>query len=96
MANIVYNPEVDPQPIDRFGPMSDEPCLQLPQNVQVKFIHKVPEVKQLQSLIGKEMIGMDSEWRPTMTKFDNMRPALLQLSDENTSYLIDLVALSGN
>ena len=42
------------------------------------------------------MVGMDSEWRPTMTKFDNMRPALLQLSDEHTAYLIDLVALSGN
>ena len=39
---------------------------------------------------------MDSEWRPTMTKFDNMRPALLQLSDENTAYLIDLVALAAN
>jgi len=39
---------------------------------------------------------MDSEWRPTMTKFDNMRPALLQLADESDAYLIDLVALSGN
>jgi hypothetical protein len=28
------------------------------------------------------MVGMDSEWRPQMTKFDVMRPALLQLSDE--------------
>mmetsp|Transcript_34712 Transcript_34712/g.45654 ORF Transcript_34712/g.45654 Transcript_34712/m.45654 type:complete len:101 (+) Transcript_34712:1915-2217(+) len=39
---------------------------------------------------------MDSEWRPTMTKFDIMRPALLQLSDENTAYLVDLVALASN
>ena len=39
---------------------------------------------------------MDSEWRPTMTKFDSMRPALLQLSDENIAYLVDLVALAAN
>jgi hypothetical protein len=39
---------------------------------------------------------MDSEWRPTMTKFDLMRPALLQLSDSNTAYLIDLVSLANN
>ena len=64
--------------------------------MDVKFISTVKDVNLLKSLIGKPMIGMDSEWRPTMTKFDNMRPALLQLSDENTAYLIDLVALSGN
>jgi len=39
---------------------------------------------------------MDSEWRPTMTKFDIMRPALLQLSDTKTAYLIDLVSLASN
>ena len=31
-----------------------------------------------------------------MTKFDNMRPALLQLADETDGYLIDLVALASN
>ena len=41
-------------------------------------------------------MGMDSEWRPTMTKFDLMRPALLQLSDSSTAYLIDLVSLANN
>ncbi len=39
---------------------------------------------------------MDSEWRPQMTKFDMMRPALLQLSDANTAFLIDLVALANS
>ena len=31
-----------------------------------------------------------------MTKFDVMRPAILQLSDSNTAYLIDLVSLSNS
>ena len=40
---------------------------------------------------------MDSEWRPTMTTFDDtIGPALLQLSDKKTAFLIDLNALSGN
>jgi len=31
-----------------------------------------------------------------MTKFDSMRPALLQLSDDETAYLVDLVALAAS
>jgi hypothetical protein len=42
------------------------------------------------------MVGMDSEWRPQMTKFDVMRPALLQLSDEQNAFLIDLIALANS
>lgn len=30
----------------------------------------------LKSLIGHKMIGMDSEWRPSMTKFNLVRPAI--------------------
>ena len=42
------------------------------------------------------MVGMDSEWRPTLSKYDGTRPALFQLSDANTAYLIDLVALANS
>jgi hypothetical protein len=31
-----------------------------------------------------------------MTKFDVMRPALLQLSDEHNAFLIDLIALANS
>jgi len=31
-----------------------------------------------------------------MTKFDAMRPALLQISDERNAFLIDLIALANN
>lgn len=50
----------------------------------------------LKTLFGKDMVGMDSEWRPQMTKFDTMRSALLQLSDEQNSFLIDLISLSSS
>jgi len=68
----------------------------LPKDVQVRFIGTEKDVVHLRQLIGKLYVGMDSEWRPTMTKFDLMRPALLQLSDSNTAYLIDLVSLANN
>ena len=38
MANIVYNPQIDSIPADKFGPVADGPALQLPENVSVKFI----------------------------------------------------------
>lgn len=47
-------------------------------------------------LKGSEFVGMDSEWRPTMTKFNKMRPALLQLSNDSNAFLIDLVALANS
>ena len=31
-----------------------------------------------------------------MTKFDSMRPALLQLSDEHNAFLIDLISLANS
>lgn len=50
----------------------------------------------LEELLDSEYIGVDSEWRPTMTKFDPMRPALLQICNEKRAFLIDLVALANN
>ena len=47
-------------------------------------------------LIGSEMIGMDSEWRPAISPYDNQRPGLLQLGNDKAAYLIDLVALSNH
>lgn len=42
------------------------------------------------------MIGIDSEWKPQLCKWDRMRPALLQVSNLNAAYLIDLVSLANN
>lgn len=64
--------------------------------VKVTFIGNEKDCEILRSLTGKDMVGMDSEWRPQMTKFDVMRPALLQLSDEQNAYLIDLIALANS
>ena len=96
MNSIQYDPSKDIQPVDKFAPCGDGTSLHLPADVTVKFIGTEADCVHLRTLIGKPFVGMDSEWRPTMTKFDLMRPALLQLSDETTAFLIDLVALANN
>ena len=47
-------------------------------------------------MIGSDMIGMDSEWRPPISPYDIMRPGLLQLSNDKAAYLIDLISLANN
>ena len=42
------------------------------------------------------MIGLDAEWRPKLTRFIKTHPAILQLSDANSAYLVDLIALAGS
>lgn len=74
----------------------DSELLKLPSHVSVQMVSTEAECEHLRSLIGKEMVGMDCEWRPQMSKFDPTRPALLQLSDDKAAYLVDLVALSNN
>ncbi|MFO0117506.1 MAG: hypothetical protein ACK521_07800 [bacterium] len=51
--------------------------MHLPKEVNVRFIGSEHDVAHLRTLLGKPYIGMDVEWRPTMTKLDLMRPALL-------------------
>ena len=42
------------------------------------------------------MIGMDSEWRPTVKPFAEQRLAIFQLSSESDSFVIDLIALANS
>lgn len=40
------------------------------------------------------MIGIDSEWRPTLSKFSKTRPAIIQLSDGLKVFIIDMISLA--
>ena len=68
----------------------------MPNKVKVNFVGSEDDLGGLAELIGAEMIGMDSEWRPPISPYDVMRPGLLQLSNDKAAYLIDLVALANN
>ena len=54
----------------------------MPTCVKVSLVHTEEQLSCLHELIGKPFVGLDSEWRPQMTKFETLRPSLLQLSDE--------------
>lgn len=48
---------------------------------------------KLDCLLSEPYIGVDSEWRPSLTKFHITAPALLQISGANVAFLVDLVSL---
>jgi hypothetical protein len=50
----------------------------------------------LENLESAPYIGVDSEWRMTLSPLDKASPALLQLSSENEVFLVDLVSLKNS
>ena len=59
----------------------------------MKFVGEEADVPLLGDLVGTSMIGIDSEWRPPLGKFEQTRPGILQLSSVTAVFLVDLVAL---
>lgn len=96
MDDIDYDESQDCIYRDRFGPISEpvEDYLKIPNFVKIKTIRKESEVEQLDELLGSEYLGMDSEWKPVMNKFEKVRVAIFQISSEKTSFLIDMVELA--
>ena len=70
------------------------PEMAMPSDVSIEFIQTEENVPLLQNLIGKAIIGVASEWKVSFLESQRVRPALLQMSDEKTVYLIDMVALA--
>ena len=63
-----YDPKLDPRQSDKFGPLTQN-CLQMNQAVNVHFIGCEADIVKLNVLKGAPLIGMDSEWRPTVKPF---------------------------
>jgi hypothetical protein len=79
---------------DKFSPISGSNFFKLPSNVNVIWIDHADEVEKIELLRGEEFIGIDSEWKPAFTKFDIIRPSILQLGGLQTVCIIDLIALA--
>lgn len=54
------------------------------------------QVELLKNLQGERFVGVDSEWRPALVKFNKSVPALLQISGKTQAFLVDLIALANN
>jgi hypothetical protein len=76
LADVVFDPKKDYQPYDVFGPLSEGNYIKLPDSVKVKMISTEDDVDLLDELFEEKYIGVDSEWRPSLTKFHNTAPAL--------------------
>ena len=65
-------------PKDVFGPVStDSKCMRLEKNVKVAFVNTESQVLDMEkALLDSDFIGMDAEWRPSISRKDCERPAL--------------------
>jgi hypothetical protein len=76
LADIVYDPHRDSAPIDFFGPLGEGNSMRLPDHVKVEMISTLEDINKLDNLFKDKFIGVDSEWRPALTKFHKTYPAL--------------------
>lgn len=90
------DPSAAPQ--DFFGPVTKDPkCMKLEKNVTVAFVDSEAKVTDMeQALMDSDFIGMDAEWRPSISRKDAERPALFQIGNRKAAFLIDLVVLANN
>ena len=82
--------------VDFFGPITEGEILRLPEHVGVEMISTLQDIDKLDNLFSEKYIGVDSEWRPQLTKFHKTYPALFQISGSKVAYLIDFVSLRGS
>jgi len=62
----------------------------------VEWIGSLEDIPKLDALHSEPYIGVDSEWRPSMAKFHNTKPALFQIGGENIIFLIDFFTLGNS
>ena len=95
LDDVVYDPKKDPIPVDIYGPVSQPATdyLQLPEDLKVEMISYEEDVDKLRCLLDEPYIGVDSEWRPALTRFHKTLPALFQISGAKVCYLIDFFRL---
>lgn len=95
LSQTYYDPKKDPPLYDPFGPVTPD-CVHLPKSVTVEWIDCVEDLEKLDVLLKEPMIGVDSEWRPQLSKKHNPKPSLFQISGKNCAFLIDFAYLGNN
>lgn len=76
LEDTVYEPKKEPVVIDRFGPGGEGDFISLPSEVRVEWVGTLEDINKLDALLTEPFIGVDSEWRPSLAKFHNTKPAL--------------------
>lgn len=82
--------------IDIFGPLTPD-GFKMPCSFEdVIFVEDSKGLNKAKELLNAEIIGIDSEWRPALMTFINVKPAVLQIASEKLFVIFDLVKLDGN
>jgi ribonuclease D len=69
----------------------------LPATLKTHFISTTEDIQLLsKGLENSDMIGVDSEWKPTFVKSQEERMAILQLSNLTEAFIVDLISLKDN
>jgi hypothetical protein len=79
LGDIVYNPDKEVMQEDKFGPITAGEIISLPPHIKVEWIGTPEDISKLDALLTEQYIGVDSEWRPSLAKFHNTKPALFQI-----------------
>ena len=97
LANFDYDPSQDTSlnRYDEFEVLSrpKEDFIQLPDEVGLDWVGTEKDVQKLEVLMHEELIGVDSEWRPQLTRYHKTAPSLFQISGSKNAFLIDLLSL---
>ena len=68
----------------------------LPATLKTHFISTTDDIQLLsKGLENSDMIGVDSEWKPTFVKSQEERMAILQLN-LTEAFIVDLISLKDN
>jgi hypothetical protein len=93
---VHYDPTKDIVKEDIFGPLSAGDYIKLPEHVKVEWVGTIEDIEKLDKLHSEPFIGVDSEWRPSMAKFHNTKPALFQIGGLNNIFLVDFFNLGNS
>lgn len=75
---IEYDGTTDTITPDKFGPLTGHvECLRLPAEVKVEWISTLDDIVKLNQLLSEPYIGIDCEWRPSFSKFDQTPPSII-------------------
>lgn len=83
---------------DKFAPVSLGMFVKIPEGdaVEVKWVDREDQIHLLDALRDDEFVGVDSEWRPQLSKFDLTKQSILQIGGERTIFIIDMMVLGSS
>eukprot|EP00826_Nyctotherus_ovalis_P063846 TRINITY_DN9362_c0_g1_i3.p1 TRINITY_DN9362_c0_g1~~TRINITY_DN9362_c0_g1_i3.p1 ORF type:complete len:374 (-),score=69.06 TRINITY_DN9362_c0_g1_i3:283-1404(-) len=82
--------------VDAFGPLTPN-AFRMPCSYEdVVFVEDSKGLEKANELHDAKIIGIDSEWRPALMTFVNVKPTILQIASEKLFVIFDLVKLENN